>query len=75
RVAENYSIYGILDPVLSIPNGAFPAKGSGSLFKAGELVFSRSDKSKQENWTRQNASRLGSGTPPQVALITLEAQA
>jgi hypothetical protein len=74
-VAENHSIYGILDPVLSIPNGHFPAKGSGSLFRAGALVFCRFDKSTQKNWTRQNASRLSSGTPPQVALTTLEGHA
>jgi hypothetical protein len=75
RVAENHSIYGILDPVSSIPNGAFPAKESGSLFRAGKLGFYRSDKSTQKNWTRQNASRLSSGTPPQVALTTLEGHA
>jgi len=48
------------------------SKGSGSLFRAGELVFFRSDKSTQKNWTRQNASRLRSGTSPQVALPIVE---
>jgi hypothetical protein len=69
-VAENQSIYGILDPA-SIPNGHFQPKGSGSLFRAGELGFCRCNKSTKKTWTRQNGSRLRSGTSPQVALITL----